>query len=70
MITIVFSETDDPTSSEYSGKKSWISRVFTPVVQLQFGPSAQQYVSAEQRKTVLWMWFTIAAYCQQSVQLV
>lgn len=57
--TIVFNSKDDPTSSEYSGKKSRISWVLTPVVQLQDGPSAQQYVSEEHRKTVLWIWSPI-----------
>lgn len=34
--------------------------MFAPVVQLHSGPSAQQYVSAEHRSTVLWTWFTVA----------
>lgn len=40
--TAVLSSTDEPTRSEYSGKKSSMSCVWTPVLQLQKGPSTQQ----------------------------
>jgi hypothetical protein len=40
--TVVFSATDEPTSSEYSGRKSAMCCVLTPVVQLHAGPSMQQ----------------------------
>lgn len=40
--TFVNSATDEPTRSEYSGRKSAMCCVLTPVVQLHAGPSTQQ----------------------------
>ena len=54
VVLTLFNETDLPTTSEYGGKKSRMCCVlFRLSVQLQCGPSKQQYVLVVHRATEL-----------------